>query len=190
MAKPGDIFENPVSKEKVVFYETRESSNNAVLRMEAFGLTNDFSRIAHIHPSQQERHEVVAGLMGANVDGKEYVVHPSESITFEKSVPHKFWNMSGEDLRFVTEFRPAFETEDFIETYFAVAQTGKVTKKGQPPFLHFFVILQRYPIAGYHAKAPIFLQKIVINVLAFLGRLFGYKGSLKYPTEIAQSARR
>ncbi|NUO82421.1 cupin domain-containing protein [candidate division KSB1 bacterium] len=187
MPKQGAIFENPVSKEKVIFLETSASTNGALLRMEAFGLANGFNRIDHIHPSQQERHEVLAGQMGVTIAGKEYILNPHESITFEKNVPHKFWNVSGADLHFITEFRPAYDTEGFIETYFAAARTGKVNQKGQPPLLHFFVMLQRYPIAGYAADFPIFLQKALISVLACIGKIFGYKGSLTYP--IAERAK-
>lgn len=189
MPKPGAVFENPVSNETVIFLETRASTNNELLRMEAFGLANGFNRIDHIHPSQQERHEVLGGQMGVNLAGKELVLNPGESITFEKNVPHKFWNVSGEDLHFITEFRPAFDTEDFIESYFAASQTGKVNKKGQPPLLHFFVMLKCFPIAGYAADLPIFLQKTVINILAFIGRIFGYKGRLTYPVEEAPQSR-
>lgn len=180
MPKKGDVLINPVSREKVVFHETRASTDNEVLKMEAFGLIEGFNETRHIHPTQHETHTVLGGVMGVEMDGKEYTLRANESITFPPNIPHKFWNISGDDLHFITEFRPAFETEDFIETYIAIAQTGKVNKKGQPPFLQFFVILNRYPIAGYLAGPPVFLQKIIISILAFIGRLFGYKGSMKY----------
>lgn len=184
MPQKGDVLINPVSKEKVIFRETRESSNNEVLRMEAFGLIKGFNETRHIHPNQHETHIVLDGVMGVEMDGVESTLRANDTITFPPNVPHKFWNISGDDLHFITEFRPAYETEDFIETYIAVAQTGKVNEKGQPPFLQFFVILNKYPIAGYIAVAPIFLQKIIISILAFVGRLFGYKGSMKYDKKL------
>jgi mannose-6-phosphate isomerase-like protein (cupin superfamily) len=179
MPQKGDELVNPVSGERVVFLETRASSNNEVLRMEAFGLIKGFNETRHIHPNQHETHTVLGGVMGVEMDGREYTLRANDSITFPPNVPHKFWNISGDDLHFITEFRPAYETEDFIETYIANAQTGNVNEKGQPRFLHFFVILHHYPIAGYLAGVPVFLQKIVIALLAFIGRLFGYKGSMK-----------
>ena len=180
MPQKGDVLINPVSKEKVIFRETRKSTDNELLKMEAFGLIEGFNETRHIHPDQQETHIVLEGVMGAEMAGKEYTLKANDTITFPPNVPHKFWNISGDDLHFITEFRPAYETEDFIETYIAIAQTGKVNKKGQPPFLQFFVILKRYPIAGYLAGPPLFLQKMIIGLLASIGRLFGYKGSVKY----------
>lgn len=180
MPEKGDVLINPVSKERVVFLETRESTNNELLRMEAFGLIKGFNETRHIHPNQHETHRVLEGVMGVEMEGKEYTLRANDTITFPPNVPHKFWNISGDDLHFITEFRPAYETQDFIETYIANAQTGNVNEKGQPRFFHFFVMLNRYPIAGYLAGPPIWLQKAIISILAFIGRLFGYKGSMKY----------
>ena len=175
MARKGDVLENPVTGERVIFLETRESSNNQLLRMEAFNLADGFNRVYHIHPTQEERHEVIEGIMGIKAGGKEHVLNPSEIFTFPNDVPHKFWNISGKDIHFLTEFRPAYDTEGFIETYFRIAQAGKANEKGQPPLFHFFVLLNHYPIAGYLAGVPISIQRVFISIMAFIGRLLGYK---------------
>ena len=178
MLSKGDVMENPITKERVIFQETHSSTNGELLRMEVFNLTNGFNNIYHIHPTQVERHEIIDGIMGVKVNGEERILRTSESVTFEKNIPHKFWNVSGADIHFLTEFRPAYDTESFIETYFRISQAGKANKKGQPPPFHFFVLLNRYPIAGYFAGVPISLQKVLISIMAFVGRLLGYK-----PTE-------
>jgi quercetin dioxygenase-like cupin family protein len=181
MPNKGDTLENPVTSERVIFLETSASSGGTLLRMEVFNLANGFNKIVHIHPTQIERHEVLGGEMGVNIGGQERVLRAGESAVFNMNVPHMFWNISGPNLHFITEFRPAFNTEDFIESYIAVAKEGKSNAKGQPPLLLFFVMLREYPIAGYYAKAPIWLQKAAISVLAFIGRLIGYRGVHQYP---------
>jgi quercetin dioxygenase-like cupin family protein len=183
MPVKGEVLENPVTKERVTFLETSASSNNELLKMEAINLADGFNNINHIHPTQEETHHVISGTMGVEKDGKTYTLKDGDSISFPPMVPHKFWN-AGKDggkspIHFITEFRPAYDTEIFIETYIALARDGKSTKKGRPPILQFFVILHDHPIAGYAAKAPIWLQKIVISILAFIGRLFGYAGTYK-----------
>ena len=179
MPKKGDVLENPITKERVIFLETSASTNNELLRMEAFNLADGYNKVYHLHPTQTERHEVISGMMGITMADVDYYLHPGESLLMPKNVPHKFWKASEEPIHFITEFRPAFDTEVFIETYIALARDGKSNSKGAPPLLQFFVILYEHPIAGYVANAPIWLQKAVIATMAFIGRLFGYVGSYK-----------
>jgi quercetin dioxygenase-like cupin family protein len=177
MPKKGDVLENPITKERVVFLETSASTNNQLLRMEAFNLADGYNRTYHIHPTQTESHHLLGGSMGVTKDGTDIFLKPGESVTFEPNVPHKFWNASKDPIHFRTEFRPAFDTEVFIETYIALARDGKSNAKGAPHLLQFFVILHEHPIAGYVARAPIWLQKGVIAFMAFIGRMFGYTGT-------------
>lgn len=149
--------------------------------MEAFHLADGYNRVYHVHPTQVERHEVLEGKMGVNVDGRELFLGPGESVVFEKGVPHKFWNADKSVvIHFVTEFRPAFDTEVFIETYIALARAGKFRNDGFPRRLQFFVMLHEHPIAGYIARVPIWIQKVVIAAGAFLGRIRGHVGTYAY----------
>ena len=181
MPQKGDILENPITKEKVIFLETSASTNNELLRMEAFNLADGYNRVYHLHPSQVEQHHLIAGTMGVTVDGKDLILHPGESVTFEKNIPHKFWNADkSTTIHFITEFRPAYDTEVFIETYIALARAGKFKDDGFPYLLQFFVMLHAHPIAGYLARAPIWLQNAAIAIGAFFGRLCGYVGTVAY----------
>ncbi len=181
MPKKGDVLENPITKERVTFLETSASSGNELLRMEAINLADGYNRVYHLHPSQMERHEILAGKMGVIVAGKDMILGPGQSVVFEPNVPHRFWNADKSTaIHFITEFRPAFDTEVFIETYIALARAGRFADDGFPHLLQFFVMLREHPIAGYLARAPIFLQNAVIAVGAFFGRLRGYVGTASY----------
>ena len=181
MVKKGEVIENPITKERVTFLDTNASTNNELLRMETFNLADGYNRVYHIHPSQVERHRVLGGSMGVTVAGKDMLLHAGDSVVFEKNVPHKFWNGdTSATLHFITEFRPAFNTEGFIETYIALARDGKFADDGFPHLLQFFVMLSDFPIAGFAAGPPIWLQKLVIGIGALLGRMRGYVGTATY----------
>ena len=181
MPKKGDVMLNPITGERVTFLETCESSNNALLRMEAFNLADGYNRVYHLHPTQEEQHHVLGGKMGVVVGGEQRLLGPGESVVFSPGAPHKFWNADkSATIHFITEFRPAFDTEVFIETYIALARAGMFRDDGFPSLLQFFAMLQEHPIAGYVARAPIWLQKAVIGIGGFLGHRYGYQGTVAY----------
>jgi hypothetical protein len=64
MASQGDVLENPLTGEKVIFLETSEDTNGELLRFE-YVLPPRFSIPEHVHPRQEERHEVLSGSSGA-----------------------------------------------------------------------------------------------------------------------------
>ncbi len=181
MPKKGDVLENPITRERVTFLETSASTNNELLRMETFNLADGYNRVYHFHPTQVERHEILGGRMGVTVAGKDSILNPGDSVVFERNVPHRFWNADkSTTIHFITEFRPAYDTEDFIETYIALARAGKFADDGFPYTLQFLTMLQAHPIAGYAAGAPKWFQRLIIGTGASLGRLAGYVGSARY----------
>jgi hypothetical protein len=53
-----------------------------------------------------------------------------------KGTPHVWWNSGDDELHVLVEVRPALRFESFFETFFGLAQDGKVhAKTGLPdPF--------------------------------------------------------
>ncbi len=94
--------------------------------------------------------------------------------------PHTFGNAGPSAARFRAEDRPALQSEGFFETYFGLAQDGKLNPRtGLPPLLHLAVVLHHYRDEIVLARPPRLVQRVLFGLLAPIGRLRGYR--VPYP---------
>jgi hypothetical protein len=99
---------------------------------------------------------------------------PGDIVMVEPGTPHHFRNAGYEELRFVTEVRPALGFETFLKTMFGLAADGKTNKKGLPNPLRLAVIMRDHFDLVRLPFPPAFLQKAGLILGAPLGRLLGY----------------
>jgi quercetin dioxygenase-like cupin family protein len=85
---------------------------------------------AHVHPSQAERFQVLAGTVGMKVGGKKIEVGPGEVVAVAAGVAHRFYNAGDTEARFLCKISPALAFEQLIETMFSLAADGKTSRKG------------------------------------------------------------
>ena len=140
MIRAGDSIENPVTGERLVFHKTSRETGGQAVVVETFVQPNGFVAAAHLHPSQEERFEIVQGSVGFKVGGEKLVAGPGRRITVPAGTPHKFWNAGDDVAQFVCEIRPALQFEQLIETMFSLAADGKTNRKGMPNPLRLAVI--------------------------------------------------
>src|SRR5438445_705577 len=114
---------------------------------------------AHVHPSQEERFQVLRGSVGFRVGRKKIVAGPGQRLTVPAGTPHKFWNAGDETAHFVCEIRPALQFESLIETMFALAADGKTNRKGMPNPLRLAVIANAHFDTVQLPFPPAFLQR-------------------------------
>ena len=69
MAKAGDVIENPVTGERITFLKTTRETNGELLRFE-YVVPPGFTIPEHVHPRQEERHEVSLARLGAAWEGR------------------------------------------------------------------------------------------------------------------------
>jgi hypothetical protein len=132
---------------------------------------------------QEERFEVVSGVLGVRVGGRELNLEEGQSAVSPPGVPHKWWNPGEEEeVRFVVELRPALNTEEFFETAWGLARDGKATGLGIPKNpLQLEVLANAHQGEAYFIGfpwPPIPVQKALFGVLSLLtplARLLGYK---------------
>jgi quercetin dioxygenase-like cupin family protein len=177
MARPGDVIEHPVTRERIVFRQTAQETQGALLQFDDILQAGGIGPPEHIHPHQEERFQVVSGAMGVRVGGREQILRAGESIRVPAGVAHVWWNAGDEELHQITEFRPALKLETFFETFFGLARDGKCDKVGQPYFLQIAVMVPEYDI--YLSRPPMLMQKVLFAVLGPIARLSGYRAS--YP---------
>src|SRR3954467_11198469 len=174
MIHAGDTIDNPVTGERLVFRKpSRETGGQAVV-IETFVQPNGFVAAAHVHPSQEERFEILRGSVGFKIGRKKRVAGPGQRLTVPAGTPHKFWNAGDDEAHFVCEVRPALQFESLIETIFSLAADGKTNRKGMPNPLRLAVIANAHFDTVQLPFPPAVVQKLGLAMGAPLGRVLGY----------------
>jgi quercetin dioxygenase-like cupin family protein len=182
MASAGDVLEHPVTREKIVIRKTARDTGGELFQAEFFLPSGGFVAAAHIHPLQEERFEIIAGTLHGRVAGKELASGPGETVVVPSGTPHVWWNAGDDELHVLVEVRPALRFERFFETFFGLAQDGKVDPKtGLPNPLQLAVVMQTFRQELILAQPPRLVQTALFGVLAPMGRLLGYRGEYPYP---------
>jgi quercetin dioxygenase-like cupin family protein len=174
MIRAGDVIENPVTGERLVFRKTSRETNGEAVVLETFVQPNGFVAAAHVHPSQEERFQVLRGTVGFKLGRKKIVAGPGQRVTVPAGTPHKFWNAGEDEAHFVCEVRPALQFERLIETMFGLAADGKTNKKGMPNPLRLAVIANHHFDDVRLPFPPQWMQRMGLTLGAPVGRLLGY----------------
>jgi mannose-6-phosphate isomerase-like protein (cupin superfamily) len=189
MARKGDVVEHPVTGERFTFLDTAEDTGGKYVRIELHVEPRGFVAAPHIHPLIEETFAILSGTFAFVVDGEQRLVGASQEATVPPGRPHAWWNSGDEEGVAIVEFRPALKTEEFFETFFDLAQDGKVSPKtGLPNLLWLAVILRSYRDFLYLAKPPLFVQRAVFTPLAAVARLLGYRTPYPYPYDRVREA--
>src|SRR5215208_6423255 len=163
MAHQGETIENPLSGERMTFLRTTADTNGQSLEFE-FIAPPGWSVPEHLHPHQQERTQMISGVLSGRVAGEELRLVAGEA-------------------RFSVEFSPALKMESGFETTWGLARDGKATKAGVPKNpLQLVVLASEHKDEVYLPRPPITVQKAlfaILDVLAPVGQLLGYRAS--YP---------
>jgi mannose-6-phosphate isomerase-like protein (cupin superfamily) len=180
---PSDTIEYPWVPERITFRTTTRQTGGDILEFEDVILATGGrgGPPEHLHPHLQERFEVLAGLMGVRIAGHERVLHAGEQVVVPPGTPHTFWREGQDELRQITQFRPAGQMEAFFRITAGLAKDRKTNVQGYPNLLHVAVLAQMFRGDMVLTQPPRIVQQIVFGALAPLGRLLGYqKGYAKY----------
>jgi mannose-6-phosphate isomerase-like protein (cupin superfamily) len=163
----------------MIFFETSEDTNGELLRFE-YVLPPRFSIPEHVHPHQEERHEILSGILRGRIAGREQDFREGERAVGPPGVLHAWRNPSEEEeLRIVSELRPALHLEALIEVGFGFAKALKTDRKSVPKHLLRMVMLAN------EAKHEFYLTGVprpvrrafsaLLGALAHVGKRLGYE---------------
>jgi mannose-6-phosphate isomerase-like protein (cupin superfamily) len=174
MAKAGDVIENPMTGERIVFVETAADTDGRRLKIDLHLEPNAHNATSHIHAKQVERIAIVRGELRIVVaDGEPRTLRAGEDVVLEAGVPHVWWNESGTPAQVDIEYEPALNTDEFFESFFALGRDGQTTATGAPRFWQLIVMARYFEI--YDGKAPVWAQRIVCSILEPLAHALGYR---------------
>ena len=179
MARQGEILDNPVTGQRIIFRHTSDETDGALLEVESVYTKPTPSRPpVHYHPAQEERFEVLSGEVHVQVGGEARTLREGEALLIPPGTPHEMW-AEAEGVRVNWQTRPALKTESFFEIVWGLSRDGKTGEKGTPTLLQVVVIAQAYAGEFRLARLPWPVQRVLFAALAPLGRLLGYRAS--YP---------
>lgn len=179
MFRAGDTIENPVTGERVVFLKTAAETGGEAVVVETYVRPGGFVAARHVHPHQDEHFRVVSGTVGFRAGRERLELGAGESVTVPAGTPHKFWNASDVEARFVCEVRPALQFEQLLATMYALAADGRTNRKGMPNPLRLAVIAQAHFDTVRLPFPPAALQRLALAAGVPLGRALGYEAT--YP---------
>ena len=179
MIQAGDVIENPVTGERLVFRKTSRETNGEAVELETFVKPDGFVAAAHVHPHQEERFHVLRGTVGFRLGREKIVAGPGQRVTVPAGTAHKFWNAGDDEAHFVCEVRPALQFEQLIETMFGLAADGKTNRKGMPNPLRLAVIARHHFDDVRLPFPPAWMQRMGLALGAPVGRVLGYQAT--YP---------
>ena len=182
MVNAGDVLEHPITRERIVFRQTARDTGGALAQADFYLPPGGFVAAEHIHPRQEERFEVISGTLRGKAAGKELTAGPGEKVVVPAGTPHVWWSTGDDELHALVELRPALSAEAFFETFFGLAQDGKVSPKtGLPNPLQMAVVMREHRELIVLARPARPVQTVLFGTLALIGRLLGYKAEHPYP---------
>jgi quercetin dioxygenase-like cupin family protein len=187
MTHAGDRFENPATRETGRIITGAGDTDGRYMQSETRVRPGGAVSVVHRHRECTERFEVLEGELTLQLDGQTRSLLAGEQVTIAPGVAHHYANTSGEDVVFRFDVWPAARFEAMVVTLFALGTEGKTDAKGAPSPLQMAVILDEYGDVLELVGPPRWLQRLVIGVLARIGRARGLRPS--YPHHDAVYAR-
>lgn len=178
-SRRGQIFENPVSGERVVVLTDPLDHPEGVLVAHLHVQPGGRVAVAHRHPIARERFHVLSGEVGFLIGEEERVLGAGEAAEVAPGTLHDWWQVGEREAQVIVEVDPGERFVEMVGTMFGLARDGKVDKKGLPHPLQLAVTASAYRDVMTIASPPPWVQRLVFGVLAPIGRLAGRRPS--YP---------
>jgi len=183
MPTKGQISRNPTNGDSYEFLETAKDTHGKRVTLKATINSKGQLVPKHLHVFQDETFEVVSGELTVWSDGQIRTLTAGEKITLSKNIPHNHYNVQDTPLCYIQTVEPALDFDYLIENLVGLAADGK-SKNGKYGLIQELVTLRYLDSKSYLADIPIGLQKVLMNTIAPIGRLFGYRAIYKKYSEI------
>ena len=129
----------------------------------------------HVHLREHEEGIVKAGTLGAQIGTEKFVVPTGGAVVLPKGSLHRWWNAGDDVLEFNGHATPAVDLDRFLQALFAVLNASSGHR---PPIFYLAHVLWRHRDTQLLSIPPPAIQRFVLPVLLFIGRILGkYRGS-------------
>jgi quercetin dioxygenase-like cupin family protein len=172
-----EIVHDPARRQRYLFRRTAADTQGEMLQVEVWAATGA-NVPPHVHPSQEERFEVLEGTVTFWVDGDRRVATAGDRLTAPQGSVHAFENEGGE-AHLLVEVRPALDLQEFLESAAGLSRARRITARGLPKspraLLALAVLARHFQPCTYLARPPLMVQNALLWPLVRIARLFGYR---------------
>lgn len=167
------VIINPVTGDRMTILCSTADSNGEYFRVQFDLPPGAKGSPLHYHGSMHETFEVVRGSLNMELceKGNRKTLRTGDKVYVYPGMYHSFWNESHDWVTFISEMRPAGNFEQFIKAWYGLAGEGKVNKDGVPTNLLQLALIVQKSDTIFVGQPP-FLQKLVLNILAKIARIF------------------
>ena len=168
---PGQTLENPITGERFTFTDTAATTDGELLAFDLALRPGGAVPIAHVHPIQTERFEVIEGQMRFRLGLRTRLAGPGDVIEVAPGVIHAFANAGEEEARLHVEVRPALAMEQMLAEVVALAEAGRMTERGMPRnLLDLAVLARKYDQEAHAPYLSVGVQRMLLAPLVFSAR--------------------
>lgn len=173
MAFRGQMLDNPVTGERIIFRETSEKTGGERLVFDLILTPGGRVPAPHVHPEQEECFTVTRGTMHFWRGFKRVTVQAGSTVVIPPGAAHQFANGSDEPAHVRVEVMPALRIEALLETSAALAREGRTSRSGMPKPLDLALFLRQFEReAGVPLLPPTFVRRAT-GPLAWLAKAQG-----------------
>ena len=169
MITPGQTLSNPVTGERFTFTHTAATTGGELLAFDFALRPGGAVPMPHVHPIQTERFEVTAGRMRFRVGLRTVIAGPGDVVEVKPGVMHSFANAGDEEARLRIEVRPALDMEEMFAEVVAMAQAGRMNRRGLPRNpLRLAALARRYARVAHAPLLGLGMQRALLAPFAAL----------------------
>jgi quercetin dioxygenase-like cupin family protein len=129
----------------------------------------------HIHLHEHEEGTVVAGTLGAEVDGAVVHVDTGGTARLPMGSAHRWWNDGHEMLRFEGFATPVIDLDRYLAAVFDVINSGPAQR---PPLFYIAHVAWRHRKTQTVLVAPRWIQAVLFPTVVLVGTVLGrYRGT-------------
>ena len=175
----GEVWENPVTRERAVILERPwdNPAGRGAAELTAFAGARVMGE--HRHPAQVEEFTVLEGELTVMRNAQTSILRRGETAVVEPGVWHDWWNAGDRDARVRVEVTPGERFLYMIETFFGLARLGHTDGKGKPYLLQLALTAQEFSdVLVFRSPSPL-VQRALFGALGLAARWRGYRAT--YP---------
>ena len=166
---PGTVLHNPVTGEYGRIVEHTAERGVAEMVATPGGAVAG----AHLHPGQDERFEVLEGIMGYRRGEERGELGRGESVTVPAGVVHDWWNAGDSNLEARVTVTPPGLFAAMVGAVWGLAVLGRTNAKGMPGILDAALLAEAFGDELVFERPPRAIQRMLVATVAPIARRRG-----------------
>lgn len=161
---------NPITGERLMVKRAAKETDGQLLEIEAWLPGGWREPWRHAHPHQEERVEVVAGTLLAEIDGRSRAYRDGESLIVPPGLPHLLAAPGPGRTQLLVQERPALRSEEFLRIMHRLAVEGRLDPDGRPKAFAWAAAAHEFESEVRLIRPPLRLSRLLMALLAPIAR--------------------